>query len=686
MSALTRLAVLLAALAGVGVIVWLFVLRDTPTVPEIPMAKPPSATVVRDQPEVLPGRLPTPQQGGVVAGRVLGEGAPLAGARVLLVRYNAGDPAAIRRYREQLERDGIPDPTMIPTIGEHLLAGETHTDPDGNFALAAGGDAYISHIVAFTQGWFPEVVDLRGMPRDEHGDIPRFDVNLDRAGRLIGHVFDESTREPIRGARVTLYLQQIARPVAAPGEGQYASVLAGEEGPAVPRSAMATLGRFLPKVLGERVWGIPDTGSQGLELVTDASGTFELGPLGPDVQVEIVVTHPEYMWLDLDNPDGKTQPVRTVVGPGETVERDLPLRPGGEIEGRVVDNVTGEGIEGALIEVESISAYFRHWYYRHKARRAVTDDKGHFRVAGLSIGSQSVTASHASFGRKQMPSVEPGEKNLIIGVNPLSGLRGTVIGAGDRPPGGRVQVHMQSVEEDGSTSADTERTAVLGGDSRFLVSELEPGTIRTWLQFGNLASLPQTVELQSHGVTEVEYVLGGGGHLEAQVLDTSGRIVDPATLRLIAGDDATGSTLGTFITREGRLDAETVMPGHYRLAVEAPGYVRVVSEPFEVEEDAVTRVDLPRLERYGEVVVGPLLDDRGRPYAGRDGPAIVELRVGGEEAPWKRLIGTLGAPKIVAPGPVAVRARVQGANLTAENKGTVQSGGTLRLELHFRAP
>lgn len=76
MSALTRLAVLLAALAGVGVIVWLFVLRDTPTVPEIPMAKPPSATVVRDQPEVLPGRLPTPQQGGVVAGRVLGEERP----------------------------------------------------------------------------------------------------------------------------------------------------------------------------------------------------------------------------------------------------------------------------------------------------------------------------------------------------------------------------------------------------------------------------------------------------------------------------------------------------------------------------------------------------------------------------------------------------------------------------------
>ena len=99
----------------------------------------------------------------------------------------------------------------------------------------------------------------------------------------------------------------------------------------------------------------------------------------------------------------------------------------------------------------------------------------------------------------------------------------------------------------------------------------------------------------------------------------------------------------------------------------------------------VTRV-MGRVGMLTTIVVGPLLDDRGRPYAGRDGPAIVELRVGGEEAPWKRLIGTLGAPKIVAPGPVAVRARVQGANLTAENKGTVQSGGTLRLELHFRAP
>ncbi|MGE0191929.1 MAG: carboxypeptidase regulatory-like domain-containing protein [Planctomycetota bacterium] len=685
MSALTRLATLLAALAGVGVIVWL-VLRGTPTLPEIPSAPPPSEIVVQDEPDLLPGRLPTPRQGGVVSGRVMGEGAPVPGARVLLVRYNAGDPAAVRRYREQLERDGVPDPTLIPTVGEHLLAGETRADPEGRFAISAGGDAYISHIVAFHPGWFPEVVDLRLMPRDERGDVPMFDVNLDRAGRLIGHVVDGETREPVRGARVTLYLQQIARPVAAPGEDEVASVRVGSEGPAVPRSAMATLGRFLPKILGERVWGIPDTGSEGLELLTNADGRFELGPLGPDVQVEIVVTHPEYQWLDLDNPDGKTQPVRTVVRPGETVERELPLKRGGEVAGRVIDNVTGKGIPGALIEVESISAYFRHWWYRHKARRAVTDDEGRFRVAGLAIGSQSVTASHASFGRKQLPSVEPGEKNLVIGVDPLAGLRGTVIGAGDRPPGGRVQLHMQRVAEDGGTSSSREQTAVLGADSRFLVSQLEAGTVRVWLQFGRLASLPQTVELEPHGVTDVDFRLGGGGTVEADVRETSGRIVDPATLRLIAADDATSSTLGTFVTREGRLDAEGVMPGSYRFAVEAPGFVRVLSEPFDVQEDEVTRVELPRLVRLGELIVGPVLDGGGRPYAGRDGPVIVEVRVGGEEAGWTRFIGTLGAPRVVQPGPVAVRARVEGSELVAENQGVVASGGSLRLELRLRAP
>ncbi len=679
---LIRVATLCALALGLGAVAWLLT-QEPPRPVEMPVTPDAVPRPVEKPPVTIPGTLPTPVTGGVVTGRVIGEGRPIAGATVLLVRYNAGDPLAIRRYREQLERDGVPDPTLIPTVGDFHVAGERRTDEQGAFAIAGGGDAYLSHVVAWHPGWFPEVLDLRDLPRNENGDYGPLDVTIERAGRVIGRVVDAETGEPVVRARVTMYLQQITRRVRPVEEGEFASTMNPTEEDPIPLSAMATLGRFVSQVLGPRVWGIPDSGALGFDVDTDANGRFEFGPLGPDVQIEFVVSHRDYAWTDMDNPDDRTQPVRTVVRPGETVEKTLRLRRGGTIAGRVIDNTTGKGVPGATIEVESLSGYFMHRYYKSKRRKTTTDDEGRFRVSGLSIGSQAVDAVHPSFGQVRKSPVEPGEANLVIGVDPFAGIRGTVTGVGERPPGGRVQLHVQRFAADGSLSAETEKRATLDAENRFLLTRVEPGRLRLWLQFGRLASMPQDVELRPLEVLDVEFALGGGGRIEGRVVDASGRIVDPAMLRLIAEGVPGEPTLGTFVTRAGELDVDGVVPGRYRFAVEAFGYVRAESEPFDVIEDRATRVELPRLERLGEFVIGPLLDETGRPWSG-GGLATIEIRIGDENAPWKRHVGTLGLPRSVPPGPVAVRARIEGTTLAAEAAGVVQGGSTLRLDLRLR--
>jgi hypothetical protein len=684
MSRLVRLIVPLSILLALGAVGWLL-LRGAPRLPDIPLAARPAPLERPAAVEPLEGMLPTPESGGIVTGRVVGEGdLPVAGARVLLVRYNAGDPRAVAAYREQLERDGIPDPTLIPTVGDHLLAGETKADGEGRFSIAAGGDAYITHIVAYHPGWFPEVVDLRDIPRDARGNPPPLLVRLERGGRLIGRVLDDETGEPIPRARVDLLLQQIARRLPGIPTGADSGEVRGDETAAVPRSAMATLGRFLPKVLGERIWGISDVGSDGLVVWADENGSFEVGPLGPDVQIEIIITHPDYAWTDMDNPDHRTQPQRTIVRAGETVTRELRLRRGGVIAGRVVDRVTGEGFEGALVEVESVSAYFKHWWYARKRRRALTDREGRFRVAGLAIGSQSIIVSHPTFGKTYKPGVEPGETDIVIAVSAFGGIDGTVVGFEDRPPGGQIRVHLERLMEDGRAQADTEKGARLDLGGRFQLAQIEPGDWRVWLQVGKLASLPQTLTLVPREMTQATFELGGGGGIQVAFVDTTGRMVDPVTVHLMTQAGEGDHTLGTFVSRSGELDVEGVLPGHYRLGLRAHGYVPAYSEPFEVARNRTAHPVVPPLERYGDLVLGPLLDPRGDPYGGAAGPVVIELRIGGEAAPWKRFLGTLGRPLEVVPGPVAVRARVVEAGWSAEARAEVRGGSTTRLELRLR--
>lgn len=678
-----QFALVIATLAALLALGWLLVRGDPPAVRRLPEAPVVPIRTPDPEPTGPEGLLPTPTPGGVVAGIVIDvNDRPMQGVRVLLVRYDAGDEEEFQRYEDQYTRDGYPDLTLVPTIGDFELAGEKLTDAEGRFTLAGDRRHYISHVVAYTQGHFPKVVDLRESPIAADGTREPVLVRLEAGGRLLGNVVDDATGDSVARAHVTIDLQQPTRPIALLEDGSLPSEERGTDAPAPAKSAMATLGSFISRVLGERVWGLKFGGSHdgSLELMTDENGNFEFGPLAEDVQVNFTVTHPEYIWSDFDNPDGKTQPVRARVRTGETVHKTLRLQRGGEVGGKVVDKVTGDGVSGVLIEVRSLSAYFRHPWYRSKARMGLTDDEGRFHVRGLARGSQGIVAKHVTFGKSDNITVEPGEMNVIVPIEMFGGMMGRVEGADERPPGGRVSV-MLEYEMMGTFAAATTRTATLDSAGGFVLTQLKPGRYRMWLQAGKAAALPRMVEIEPHGVHTETFILGEGGRFELAMRAESGRAIETASAVLYRVHDGGEERHGSFVSREGKIEGDTILPGRYVLEVSAVNHVAMRTEPFDLVAGRTTYPRLPAMAATSHLLLGPVLDDRGRALGSNHGSLTVELQEG--DGPWKRFLGKIGQPLPVAPGILRVRAKTGETGLAFEGEVVAEPGREAQMAIRL---
>lgn len=629
--------VLIALVAAGGALLYALVLRAPQPEPILQ----PLADVDRPPPEA-PGP-PPPPLGGVYSGRVLDlEGRPIHGARVLLVGYNAGEfaePAAVV--------EGEPPPPAV--VGDYFDAGETVTDADGAFRIAADARSRIAHVLAWHKRYFVDGVETRGRPREG------LELRLAPAGRVVGRVFDEATGEPVAGARVDIYLQNKTAPPPAIPEGRS---VGEQRGTRVPLASLPQLGRFVPQVLGPRVWelsDIPQLGDDSLKLFTNAEGHFEIGPFADSVQLEFVITHPDYKWYDFDSDDGKHVPRRTVVPPGETVERRFPMRPGLEVAGQVLDE-NERPVPDVEIRVESVSAYYKHPWYKYKLRTGRTDAQGRFRIKGLAIGDQRLEIRHPSFGVRyeQAPG---GAENLRIDVDSFGALHAALEGLAPRRGLMRhAEVTVESVEDNPRGDRQVQRRVSLGPDDSTLVERILPGRYRVWARCERLTSQPVEVEIQAHQITRVVLRMGGGGSVALRVLDPEGRFVDPATAQLVVQRDGRGVGLGTFTSREGEFALTDVVPGRYVLEVSAPRFITARTEAFEVREGDHLPLPPLVLRRYAWLRFLAPLDGAGRPFVpGPEEEVWIEWQAG-DEAPWNR-VRTLQFEVPVPPGPVRIRAR-----------------------------
>jgi len=576
-------------------------------------------------------------QGGVYAGHVLNrEGDPLHGARVLLVSYGMGTPDLTTAGQSA-------DEEPIARVGNHKIAGEGITGPDGEFRIAADSQSLITRVLAYHTGYFLDVVEVQ-RPRD---DIV---LRLQPAGRMIGTVVDDKTGEPVPRAVVDIYLQQKVAPIPdSAAAGGYTAF----KRPQHEMSWLVTLGRFISKDLGMRIWDVADSGSETLRVMTDMNGKFEFGPVGNSVQLEFVITHAAYKWYDFDSDEGKHQPRRTVVEPGETVERTFRMRRGEHISGEVLDD-SGKGVPDVAVKVQSISAYYRHWWYRFKWRHTRTDRNGRFRVNGLAIGDQEVVFEHPSFKSKTI-SVPANTDDLAVYAERFSALVGTVDGVGPGRGGRRILVIFESAEENPTGERQFRRTVPLTDKNTFLVQRVPPGRYRVWIKAGKQGSEPIELTFESLKSVPAGFEVGTGGTVLLRVLDGDGGVIDPASARLVRIKDGRERAQGTFVSREGDFVLEGVAPGTYRLEITAPGRITAKTDAFVVGRDRTTNLPPVTLTNWAYLRFGQPAGEDGRP-AVIHGEYLLEYRRG--DAPFERIYNA-GVDLPVKAGRYEVRARTE---------------------------
>ncbi len=669
MNRLVQVSSLAALVLAAAVVVWLVATQGrAPGPQEIPTAL--------DHPDApaapLPRELNVPH-GGVFAGVVVDhDGKPVPDATVLLVAYDNGTTGRPRGLPQPAPSAGdapVFDPSSVSVVGFRTAA-ESRTDLGGRFRVAADAASSVHLVCAYHPGFVPNL-----LPVDRPSEDLR--VELLPAGRLVGHVVDDTTGRAVAGAKVAIYLQQrTALPPAQNGT---------TPRPAADRPALspyAVAQQWVATELGQRVWGLDANEDSSLVLVTDAHGDFSFGPIGDQVQLEVVITHPDYAWQEFDQV-GEEYVKRIVVEPGQTVERTYRLDPGKSISGRVIDAATQKGVPDVEVLVDHVAQYHQHWWYRVKSRRARTGHDGAFKVGGLSWGPYTARLRHSGFGEEFIPKIPEGATNLVWEVSHLGGIDGTIEGFEDTG-GAAIDLVLESVEENPEHGRRAEFRPPVDKGGHFEVQGVQPGRYRAWLQGESKSSEPQVIEVSGLDMTPVTFELGGGGRVELSVYDAGGRPLDPAEVELVKIAEQEGQedvTLGRYVTRKGHLVANGVAPGRYRALVSSGGYLQAETEPFTVVTDRTTMVGDVSLRQRSWLRIKSVVGPDGRTPTS---PVRIEIQTGGQ-GEFQPLQHLGGGPVAIEPGTLTLRARTDDG-ATFEQQIEVEDGQTVPVDIRLVRP
>jgi hypothetical protein len=660
-------------LLAVGVLATVAALLLRPSRPAefVVDATPPPATAAPDREYLRPDYDPA-NRGGTYAGRVLEEGdRPVAQAEVLLVAVDLDARIVI----QSLEAEGTGTVLDIPVIGEYRTAARGRTDAEGRFALPAGDNVVVA-IVAWARGFSPGLLatTAKVMLRPGVGH----DVRLSRAGYLRGSIVDALTRDPVAGAEVAIHFQ------AAANQGR-----PGPE-PFTPTNSFARFQTYVARELGPLVWGIEGRSTDGsFRIAADRNGRFEFGPVMKEIQVWVVVTHPEYAWTESDPevsfPEDNvgrdpgqpplTRRRRTVVPPGETVDVLYPLVRGQEVRGTVRD-AQGKPLEGVEIALEHVSQYAQHSWYRSVPRTTRSDANGRFRLAGLSFEPYTLRLTHPSFDTEYFDQVKAGS-DAEYRIDASGGWIDVVVQGGptDRDAWS-ARVVLEPVGRRATIGRREERLVVR--ENRVRVERVRPGPYDVTLISGERVSRPARVEVGASAGAEVEVRLVDGGGVRLPVVDAAGSPVDPATVELqaVVGDQVQRRA-ALLVTRQGVAEGSGILPGRYRAFVRAMERVAATTDPFDVTEGRVTTLPPIRLHRQGYVRITDVTDADGRAV---DVSVQLSIGVGGEAPKPVRLVEAGLHP--VMPGPVTIVAEAADGR-RFERTLEVPEGETVPVEIRL---
>ncbi len=302
---------------------------------------------------------------------------------------------------------------------------------------------------------------------------------------------------------------------------------------------------------------------------------------------------------------------------------DITLDPGVTVEGRVtVQGGSGLPVAGATVTVVPAGALptVDVLGVRESGRTATSDAGGSYRVEHCADGLATVSAVAPGFARRDRQSVQLSRETQnridfelpkgesIAGV--VTDPRGAAIG------GAAVDAFALSAKTPMRLSARSD------ADGHFEVIGLVPGPYQlTVVAPGFVAEKIQPVSAGGH---DEHVVLHRQSTLEVLVRAKNGRAVDRYDLEL-KSYDAERDQIGHVPTarlhrvlpddlRDGRYPLADVDPGQYVVQVEASGFAKTFSAPFEVPRDgSPVAVDVTLLE--GGQIIGVVLGGDGRPLA-----------------------------------------------------------------------
>jgi protocatechuate 3,4-dioxygenase beta subunit len=650
-----------------------------------------------------------------IAGTVVDErGTPIAGAELALTVQPQGGMRMVRR---------------LSTVRSLLNSSRTRSTLRGTFRLTGLDPEQSYQLSVKHPGFGPVKTELVGLePRKTKTGVT---IKLQAGLSIVGTVVD-AQGVPLPGAQVS------ARPAPADRQGRVMVVIGGASEGKIPEIVAHTdaNGRFelvdlaagrydlsakrkgfarneLPGISLEQAAGQYEAGTMRLEpgqalqgMVVDPSGA----PLD-EAQVRIVpkdpmaammmrlssgqppeaVSRPDGWFVLEDRVEGEILDIAVgregyvdVIKRGLTVPVTEPLTieltAASTIRGKVLD-LDGRPIVGASVGMQRTRGEGRGG--RSFAFSMVidtdTDQNGEFEFENVEPGTIALTAKSTGMQPQEMPSiaVTAGKDltDLVFTLEPGATIEGRVTTPDGQPVVGASVGPVEESSEPGrgrfAGGAETD------GDGRYRLDSLLPGSTSIEATHDHYPRAVRSIELKP-GVNRLDVVLSGGFDVEGRVVDSSGKALVGARVRLGQGERFFGGPEAQSGV-DGSFRFAGVASGEYRLDADRDGYAPLEQAvTVRVDKSNVTGVEV-RLQ-IGGAIFGSLqgLD----PKLMSETEVNTSIRFSGVRPDFK------GNYRIenLAPGEYTIEARVGSTGRRASGTVTLPEGALeARLDLQFGA-